>query len=813
MVPPIQVNVDNPIKRVGAQKTYLFYRNGMETFVVRPGFSGKADNFGMLIPFPNVPSIRKVPNNIFPHIAAAVDPPEVTVEVQNQQGESFLGGAFQARSGSGSGKKGPGDTGLAYDEVRVRKKEAVGMYQTVVLEAGSSEALKNWMDEHEYRYPNNMGRAAQEYVEAGWCFVAVKARVSSKSAVNPKPGMRNANPGLPGEATFDGNVQAMGFRFRSRRLVAPMRLSAYNKGKLHNITYVFADDPVRIRHIPRKYVRRQVSGPELYRNVTEPLPLRVINGKWSDLTTSQQKNVKQQRDPTSENGLAKRLFASDLLAAEKNRLVHQYEREKKELLRIQEALLLRGKHISELNRQVLNRKSKEQRKQALKNLKEMTLTVVDGNFPRKVLRQENLTFAPFQIPARRNRPTVYDARKKGPRKAKEKGNVYQDEKSISRQGLFDGGAGAFIALLLLAGLHVVLRHPRHGTSSFLYLFPRDGGGAGTVLTAVLCAAMAMGVRAEIDVEKQIDKLSDIESSKQAVQQLVNQDQKALPRLVKLVQNNENKLRVRGWGIVALSRIDGEKATKTLYKLKKDGSHSRMIRTLAAAALVRRSDSMDDLEPKLDWAEEFPSLLRPIRLTLKRLNKGNRFRVDTHLVRLASRNRTLRNLLDETIVGFGAKRLAKVLLDARGISVRRTAAAFLGSIARQNGAGSVISSLMERLKFRTGAENVPWEGGPLFLPGVQWQKVKKKAGKLVHTLIEWKVWVAERNDLDKKKIDGQINNSLFNAGLRQAVGHPRMRLSAVEWLRVWRRLAGPLAVRKILLKQGLTNKKPYSKLVR
>jgi len=47
-------------------------------------------------------------------------------------------------------------------------------------------------------------------------------------------------------------------------------------------------------------------------------------------------------------------------------------------------------------------------------LRGMTLTVVDGDFPREVLRDRNLTFAPFEMPGRRNNAIAYDARLAGP---------------------------------------------------------------------------------------------------------------------------------------------------------------------------------------------------------------------------------------------------------------------------------------------------------------------------------------------------------------------------------------------------------------
>ena len=82
MVPPVYQGPGNPITRIGEQQTYVFYKDGIETFVIRPGFQGKVDEFGMLIPFPTPPAIRKVPDNIFPQVAAAVDPPEVVIDLR-----------------------------------------------------------------------------------------------------------------------------------------------------------------------------------------------------------------------------------------------------------------------------------------------------------------------------------------------------------------------------------------------------------------------------------------------------------------------------------------------------------------------------------------------------------------------------------------------------------------------------------------------------------------------------------------------------------------------------------------------------------
>src|SRR5262249_30759045 len=154
---------------------YVFFQDGLETFVIRPGFSGKVEDFGMLISFPSPPALRKVSEDIFPQIAAAVDPPEVVLDLRWDR----LARTGRARRFDANGDKQSGDASLKLkrEEVRVLKQEAVGMYEAAVLEAGSAEALKRWMDDHGYKYPAGMDAVCEEYVKLGWCFVAEKAKV------------------------------------------------------------------------------------------------------------------------------------------------------------------------------------------------------------------------------------------------------------------------------------------------------------------------------------------------------------------------------------------------------------------------------------------------------------------------------------------------------------------------------------------------------------------------------------------------------------------------------------------------------------
>jgi hypothetical protein len=404
MVPPLWEGRGPAITRVGEQITYAFFKDGVETFVIRPSFSGNVDNFGMLIPFPSAPAIRKVPDDLFAHIAAAIDPPEVVIDLRPRA--LYSQKAFSARFGAVAEHAAP----LSRDEVRVISQEAVGMYEVTVLETGSAKALKAWMDRHGYRYPKGMDAPVADYIRDGWPFVAVKTRVSRKSATTPQAGMRNVKPGLPQGSSFAGNVQAMGFRFRSTKPVIPMRLSAFNAGKLRNIVYFLSEKPVRIDGIPQSLVVRQVSGKELYRNVTDLLPVRILGGTIDDVPESRFQAIETERNPDPHNGKARDLFASDLLAAQSGTLAHSFEEKEKVLLRIGEALFLRGAEVDALHEEALKTERQQTLGRALGAIKNLRLSVFDGDFPREYLRDHNLVFRDYTMPKDRNNSVTYNTR-------------------------------------------------------------------------------------------------------------------------------------------------------------------------------------------------------------------------------------------------------------------------------------------------------------------------------------------------------------------------------------------------------------------
>ena len=417
MVPPIHVDAGGAgdIERTGLQQTYGFYKDGIETLVIRPGFVGNVEEFGMLVPFPSPPALRKIDDKTFEHLAAAVDPPEVQVHLYDDTPRpEVMRMSRSAGAPSAAMEDSSAPMKLKKDEVRVINEEAVGMYEVAVLEAGSPKALKRWMEDHAFRYPDGMEDTVGDYVREGWVFVAIKAHVASAAATSPRPGLRSVNMGLPPGASFNGFVQGMGFRFEVDAPVIPMRLSGFNGDDSHNRVYFLSDEPLRIAGVPKSTVRRQVDGRDLYRHLSSDLDVRVNNGDAKQISDHWWTQIDPLRDPAPFNGVAKDLLASDLLSVDSGSLSLPFEEREKELLRISESLGLRGAAIDEMHATELDGERDEALADVLWQVRGMTLTVLDGDFPRELLADQNLEFRPWEMLAENNVREQFNLQPAGP---------------------------------------------------------------------------------------------------------------------------------------------------------------------------------------------------------------------------------------------------------------------------------------------------------------------------------------------------------------------------------------------------------------
>ncbi|MFT3839327.1 MAG: hypothetical protein QM723_20255 [Myxococcaceae bacterium] len=120
--------------------------------------------------------------------------------------------------------------------------------------------------------------------------------------------------------------------------------------------------------------------------------------------------IAPQRDPKPHNGMAKDLLASDLLALKTGQLSLDFEEKEKELLRIGEALDIRGPEIDALHEAHGEVERDKAAHLALRNLEGYWLTVFDGAFPIDVLKAHDLTVSKYLMPMKDNTRQKYDAK-------------------------------------------------------------------------------------------------------------------------------------------------------------------------------------------------------------------------------------------------------------------------------------------------------------------------------------------------------------------------------------------------------------------
>ncbi|MDA0841036.1 MAG: DUF2330 domain-containing protein [Planctomycetota bacterium] len=701
MVPPVALTAGDPeLTRIGDQLTFVFFRNGIQDIVLRPGFKGKVTQFGMLIPFPVPPELRKVSDEIFAHVRKAIDPPEVVINLESEKQN-------MAKDSLRSLK----EEELAYfGAVKVLKEEAVGMYQIAVLEASNPKALQFWMESHGYIYPRGMEAPCMDYIKEGWCFVAVKANIGSKAAVEPKPGMREADPSLPADSGFEGAVQAMGFRFRIDRPVVPMRLSAFNEGELHNIVYVLSEQPMQFEQLPAKFVKQQVSGDELLKNMTEPLKVKVNGGTLEQAEKmGYLKRPEYSRDPSPHNGHALDLFSADLLSVAQNQLSHPFEEREKELLKIGERLGLRGQEVDEQIGKVIRIERTKGLEEIRKEFSKMTLTVIEGDFPREVIAAKNLTLAVFKGKPQDERGAAVPVPAK------------PADGNLSR--------GAFSSLLGLGFLGLAFGLARVRT-------PR--GRKSVALILALGFAFGGSMKAfgaeKASMDDLLKALSDSTKAEEAAASLIALGGEAVPALQGEAVEGQDYNR-RGWAIVCLADIGDKRAVKTLQLIVDDGSAADLVKMWAGAALTR-----------IRGAEAIRDLLRD-----------------------QAKDPSKQTMVASVLLGIRAsvvRPLVELAVSGETQEDRQQATAWLGTLDGRLGGGIVRKVLTSALSYsgEKALQGVPWKGGPLYLPGYQWTQAE--ALEMSSHLVCWLLWCEQQG---QKEVANQLLNNLRDLSWRNGLG--------------------------------------------
>ncbi len=130
-------------------------------------YTGTAQEFAWILPVPQPPDLFLSTDELFTVLGRNTAP---IFQLQRV----FEDGCDTPNSGGGGGVDDSSDTGTTGGGVIVFSESTLGPYETVVLQGDSVQRVLDWLNEHDYNIPANVGDAMAPYVAADSWFVALR---------------------------------------------------------------------------------------------------------------------------------------------------------------------------------------------------------------------------------------------------------------------------------------------------------------------------------------------------------------------------------------------------------------------------------------------------------------------------------------------------------------------------------------------------------------------------------------------------------------------------------------------------------------
>lgn len=199
-------------------------------------YEGDAEHFAWIVPVPANPDLFLTSGALFPQVAFATQPRfdlDIVEEGLCRDGVD-IGFGFNEYGLSYDAAYAPESAGGQSGAVTIVGEEAIGPYETVTLQADTSEALLAWLDENDYDLPDEIDGALSPYVSRGAFFVALKLQ-KNKDA---------------------GDLAPLGLRYDAHKGMVPVQLTSVSATPdMRMEAYVFADT----RAVPESYLHVRVN--------------------------------------------------------------------------------------------------------------------------------------------------------------------------------------------------------------------------------------------------------------------------------------------------------------------------------------------------------------------------------------------------------------------------------------------------------------------------------------------------------------------------------------------------------------------------
>lgn len=174
-------NFNNPVLQ--AAERILYVQQGPDVTVhVQIRYQGDADKFSWVLPLQKQPKLGIGSDSVFTVLEQATAP---SYQLQVEYKPDCYYGCMYPMAG-GFADASAADAGTDSAPVVVLAKEAVGPYDTVVIQGSTGADLKKWLDDNGYQQPAGTDALLDSYAKQGFVFLGLKLQ-KDKSAGDLAP--------------------------------------------------------------------------------------------------------------------------------------------------------------------------------------------------------------------------------------------------------------------------------------------------------------------------------------------------------------------------------------------------------------------------------------------------------------------------------------------------------------------------------------------------------------------------------------------------------------------------------------------------
>jgi Uncharacterized protein conserved in bacteria (DUF2330) len=225
------------------QKAIIFHDSGREDLLLQVKYEGPLENFGWLIPTPNLPDVKEGTMEPFY---------ELSKLTQKHWG---------AENGTHQGRGVPTLSAGSAEDIKVIQIKTVGAYEVSILSPKNAGSLQRWLKAHGYSFPEGKSEIVEEYIRQGWYFTAAKIELNKglgfkmAPATTPKEALSAAKARSTLQTKLSsGELHPLLISFDTSRAVFPLKISAVGGKPSEVSVYVIAAEPLLNRFIYKQSV-------------------------------------------------------------------------------------------------------------------------------------------------------------------------------------------------------------------------------------------------------------------------------------------------------------------------------------------------------------------------------------------------------------------------------------------------------------------------------------------------------------------------------------------------------------------------------